>query len=79
MASLTFSNALLPLAGTDKVEAVEPAKTGFFARFFEALTESRRQSAERELKRLGLAYGLDVPAAGVPSLKVKPADLPFGE
>jgi len=79
MASLTFSNALLPLAGTDKAEAAEPVKAGFFARFYEALTESRRQAAERELKRAGLAYSFDVPTADVPSMKVKAADLPFGE
>jgi hypothetical protein len=78
MASLTFSHALLPLAGLDTAEPAESARPGFFARFVEALVESRRRAAEREIARLELSYGLRQGALDLPSLKVEPADLPFG-
>jgi hypothetical protein len=57
MASLTYSNALLPLAGTDGKEAVEQTRPGFFTRLVEAIVESRRRQAEREIARLELIYG----------------------
>lgn len=77
MASLTFSNALLPLAGTDKAEKVEAAKPGFFARALDALVASRQRSAEREIARLEMIYGLNF-RGEEPAAKHETADLPFG-
>lgn len=57
MATLTYSNALLPLAGTDTKEQVEAKTQGFVARFMAAMMESRRRAAEREISRLELVYG----------------------
>ena len=79
MASLTFSNALLPLAGTDKSELAETAKPGFFARFMDAMIESRRRSAEREIARLELVYGIKLRDDDALSEKVGTSDLPFGK
>lgn len=78
MASLTFSNALLPLAGTDTTESAEPAKTGFFARFMDALIESRFRAAEREIARHERAYNLRSLPTEIGAVDVKQADLPFG-
>ncbi len=75
MATLTFSNALLPLAGTDKAEKVEAAKPGLFARALNALIESRRRSAEREIARLEMIYGLNFRGNAA---KDESRDLPFG-
>lgn len=79
MASLTFSNALLPLAGTDKTESAVPTKRGFFARLLDAMIESRYRAAQREIARYELAYGLKLGEDDSLSLKVKTADLPFGK
>lgn len=78
MASVTFSNALLPLAGTDKAEASEVAKRGFFGRLLDAMIESRRRAAEREISRLEIVYGFKIRDNDALSLKVEPKDLPFG-
>lgn len=77
MATLTFSNALLPLAGTDKAEKVEAAKPGFLVRAYNALIESRRRSAEREIARLEMIYGLNFRGEET-AAKRETADLPFG-
>ncbi len=79
MASLTFSNALLPLAGTDKSEAVEATKRGFFARLMDAMIESRRRSAEREIARFELVYGFKLRDQDNLTLKVDPRELPFAK
>lgn len=79
MASLTFSNALLPLAGTDKSESAETTKPGFFSRLLDAMIESRRRSAEREIARLELVYGFKIRDNDTLSLKVGANDLPFGK
>lgn len=79
MASLTFSNALLPLAGTDKTESAGSTKRGFFGRLMDAMVESRYRAAKREIARYELAYGLKLSEDDSLSLKVKTADLPFGK
>lgn len=79
MATLTFSNALLPLAGTDKSEQAEARTSGILARLGNALIESRRRSAEREIARLELVYGLKLRDGNSLSLKADRADLPFGK
>lgn len=79
MASLTFSNALLPLAGTDKTESAEATKRGFFARLMDAMVESRYRAAQREIARLEFAYGVKLREEESLSLKVDTADLPFGK
>lgn len=79
MASLTFSNALLPLAGTDKTDAAEATKRGFFARLMDAMVESRYRAAQREIARLEFAYGVKLREEESLSLKVDTADLPFGK
>lgn len=77
MATLTFSNALLPLAGLDTAEKNDAAKPGFFTRALHALVESRRRSAEREIARLEMIYGLNF-RGGEAAAKRETADLPFG-
>jgi hypothetical protein len=79
MASMTFSNALLPLAGTDKAETVEASKTGFFSRFLAAMIVSRQRAAEREIARLEMVYGFKIRDNDALSLKVDTAELPFGK
>lgn len=77
MASMTFSNALLPLAGTDKSVAAETTSPGFFARFMDAMIESRRRSAEREIARLEIVYGFKLRDVGSLSETPDTAELPF--
>lgn len=79
MASMTFSNALLPLGGTDKAEASETIKRGFFGRVLDAMIESRRLAAEREITRLEMVYGFKIRNNEALSLKVETKDLPFGQ
>ncbi|WP_150286449.1 hypothetical protein [Rhabdaerophilum calidifontis] len=76
MASLTFSNALLPLAGTDGAETAPAARKGFWARIGEAMIESRRRRAEREIARLEIAYGLRLRETASES-DIAARDLPF--
>lgn len=77
MATMTYSNALLPLAGTDKAESHEAPKAGFFTRLLAAMIESRRRSAEREIARLEMVYGFKIRDNDTLSAKVDTADLPF--
>lgn len=77
MASMTFSNALLPLAGTDRVVTAENTTPGFFARFMDAMIESRRRTAEREIARLEIVYGFKLRDVGNHSDKPDTAELPF--
>lgn len=74
MASVTFSNALLPLAGTEPVESKAAEPRGFFARLGAAMIESRRRAAERELARVRFIYGIDQND----DTKAARGDLPFG-
>lgn len=74
MAALTFSEALLPLAGTDTREAPVPRKAGFGSRFMAALMESRRRAALREIARVEAAYGIKLRDEAVLPLT---RDLPF--
>jgi len=85
MATMTYSNALLPLAGIDKTESHEAlkaapaAKPGFFARLLAAMIESRRRSAAREIARMEVIYGHRIRTAeGKAALESFSAgDLPF--
>lgn len=82
MASLTFSNALLPLGGTDTAEKVEVSTVStesrsVFARFMAAMTESRRRAAEREISRLELVYGFKIRAATETEADLAKTNLPF--
>jgi hypothetical protein len=79
MATLTFSNALLPLAGTDKAETTEATSPGFFNRAFKALVASRQRSAEREIARIEMMYGFSLTGKDELSLKVDSSELPFGK
>ncbi|MCA0399529.1 MAG: hypothetical protein LCH38_01795 [Proteobacteria bacterium] len=74
MAALTFSDALLPLAGTDTTQAAAPRKAGIAARFMAAVMESRRRNAEREIARIEAAYGIQIRERVAQSLA---RDLPF--
>lgn len=73
MNTMTYHDALLPLAGTD---APAKAKRGFFQRVIDAIAASNAAKAERELRRLEAVYGIslrhDHHAKGVIT-----ADLPF--
>ena len=60
MNSTTFSNALLPLAGTDMRSAAEVRKPGFLTRLFAAMVESRQKQADREIARIEAAYGFSL-------------------
>lgn len=73
MNSTTFSNALLPLAGTDARSQVEARTSGFFARLVKAMVESRQKQAEREIARIEAAYGFSLRGEA----QAKNADLPF--
>lgn len=77
MATLTFSNALLPLGGTDTKEQVEATSNGFGARLLAAMMESRRRSAEREISRLELVYGYKLRPETQTEAEIAAADLPF--
>lgn len=74
MSTTSFSNALLPLAGTDARPEVE-ARPGFFARLLAAMIASREAQARREIERVRRSYGIDIPADRPESGKA--SDLPF--
>lgn len=58
MTTTTFSNALLPLAGTDTAIADEtPRKPSFFDRVITALQKSREAQARREIARVQAMLG----------------------
>jgi hypothetical protein len=77
MASLTFSNALLPLGGTDTAEKVEANSRGFFGRLMDAMVASRRRAAEREIARLELVYGFKLRPDTQTDAELATKDLPF--
>ena len=61
MTTTTFSNALLPLAGTDIAPAKDaPVKRSFFTRFFEAMHKSREAQARREIARVEAMLGFTI-------------------
>lgn len=77
MASLTFSNALLPLGGTDTAEKVEATSNGFFGRLYDAMVASRRRAAEREIARLEMVYGFRIRPETETDAELATKDLPF--
>lgn len=77
MASLTFSNALLPLGGTDTTEQVEAKSRGFFGRLMDAMVASRRRAAQREIARLELIYGYRLRPETETDAELATKDLPF--
>lgn len=82
MASLTFSNALLPLGGTDTAETMEAAAVkaqpqGFLARLTDAMVKSRRRAAEREISRLELVYGFKLRPDHESEAELAKDELPF--
>lgn len=60
MTTVTFSNALLPLAGTDTTVEASKASTrpSLFARIVDALQRSREAQARREIARVTAMLGL---------------------
>lgn len=56
MNTTTYSDALLPLAGTDASAAVA-AKPGILSRLMQALIRSREMQASREIARIELIMG----------------------
>lgn len=73
MNTTTYSDALLPLAGTDG--AAQP-KRNLFLRFIDAIAASNAAKAERELRRIEAAYGISLREAHQKAGFVS-ADLPF--
>ena len=77
MNTTTFSNALLPLAGTDGAIQSETANPSFFSRVLAALVKSREAQANREIARLEAAYGFRLRFDSEDLNKVSRQDLPF--
>jgi hypothetical protein len=73
MNTSTYSDALLPLAGT---ESVTQPKRGLFLRFIDAVAASNAAKAERELRRVEAAYGFSLREAHQKTGFIT-ADLPF--
>ena len=73
MTMTTYSEALLPLAGT---EGVAQPKRNLFLRFVDAIAASNAAKAERELRRIEAAYGISLRAAHEKAGFIS-ADLPF--
>lgn len=73
MNTTTYSDALLPLVGTDG--AAQP-KRNLFLRFIDAIAASNAAKAERELRRIEAAYGISLREAHQKAGFVS-ADLPF--
>lgn len=73
MNTTTYSDALLPLAGTDG--ATQP-KRNLFLRIVDAIAASNAAKAERELRRIEAAYGISLHDAHQKAGFI-PADLPF--
>jgi hypothetical protein len=77
MVAVTYDVARVPAAKAARVKAAAPGKS-WFARFMDALMESRMQQARRELAvhaRL-LPYSLD--ERGNRLVKIGSSDMPFG-
>ncbi|CAN1543574.1 hypothetical protein MCEMSEM23_01867 [Rhabdaerophilaceae bacterium] len=55
MNTSTYSEALLPFAGTEG--AAQPAKKSLFMRIVDAIAASNAAKAEREIRRFEQAYG----------------------
>ncbi len=70
----TYSDALLPFAGTDATEM--PAKRGLFLRIIDAISASNAAKAEREVRRIEKAYGISLQAVPAAPAVIS-ADLPF--
>ena len=77
MASVTFSNALLPLGGTDTAETVDVETRGILGRLFDAMVASRRRAAEREISRLELVYGFKLRPDTQTDAELATKELPF--
>ena len=74
MNTTTFSNALLPLAGTDGTPARdEQARPSFFTRFMEAMHKSREAQARRHIARVEEMLGYSI----VDRTAFVRSDLPF--
>jgi hypothetical protein len=73
MNTTTYSEALLPLAGTEGAAA---PKRNFFLRFIDAIAASNAAKAERELRRIEAAYGISLREAHQKAGFIS-ADLPF--
>ena len=69
--------AASPKAAKNRDEAARPRQT-WFARVMDALTESRRQQAAREIRRYAhlLSYSLD--ERGNRLVKIGKTEMPFG-
>lgn len=74
MTTATFSNALLPLAGTDGTPETETEKKpSLFARFVDALVKSREAQAHREIARVEAMLGITI----LEREAIARGDLPF--
>lgn len=73
MNTTMYSDALLPLSGTDGAQA---PKRGLFLRIVDAIAASNAAKAERELRRIELAYGISLRDAHEKAGFVA-TDLPF--
>lgn len=74
MNTTTFTDALLPLAGT---EAPAKPKRNIFLRVVDAISASNAAKAERELRRLETVYGISLRQDAHPKSGVITAELPF--
>lgn len=73
MSILTYSDALLPLAGLET--ATQPkAGPSFVSRLYAAMMASRAVQVERDIARLRHVHGLDLEGKALP---VSRSDLPF--
>lgn len=73
MNTMTYSDALMPLAGT---ESGKEPKRGLFLRIVDAIAASNAAKAERELRRIEAAYGISLRDAHEKAGFIS-ADLPF--
>lgn len=73
MNTMTYSDALMPLAGTD---GAKQPKRGIFLRIIDAIAASNAAKAERELRRIEAAYGISLREAHEKA-GFNSADLPF--
>lgn len=73
MNTMTYSEALLPLVGT---ESAKQPKRSLFLRIVDAIAASQAAKADRELRRIETAYGISLRDARQKA-GFNPADLPF--
>lgn len=76
MSTITFDQALLPLAGTDVFVTTE-SRPGFFSRLVTAVQESRMRAAQREIERLSISYRRQLGAYDRELRLIGRNDLPF--